>query len=103
MELEDELREYAFGSGAGGPYLMMDNKMTWDAKGPRSVSPFFIANMLPDTASGQIAIETGIRGSNMCIVTACSTGTHNIGEAAEGIRRGDFIGALAGKMKMLMG
>ena len=59
-------------------------------------SPFFIANMLPDTASGQIAIETGIRGSNMCIVTACSTGTHNIGEAAEGIRRGDYIAALAG-------
>jgi 3-oxoacyl-[acyl-carrier-protein] synthase II len=85
-----------FGSGAGGPYLLMDNKITWDTKGSRSVSPFFIANMLPDTASGQIAIETGIRGSNMCIVTACSTGTHNIGEAAEGIRRGDFIGAIAG-------
>ena len=52
--------------------------------------------MLPDTASGQIAIETGIRGPNMCIVTACSTGTHNIGEAAEGIRRGDFIAAITG-------
>lgn len=85
-----------FGSGAGGPYLMMENKITWDTKGPRSVSPFFIANMLPDTASGQLAIETGIRGSNMCIVTACSTGTHNFGEAAEGIRRGDFVAALAG-------
>jgi 3-oxoacyl-[acyl-carrier-protein] synthase II len=85
-----------FGSGAGGPYLLMDNKITWDNKGARSVSPFFIANMLPDTASGQIAIETGIRGANMCVVTACSTGTHNIGEAAEGIRRGDYIGALAG-------
>jgi 3-oxoacyl-[acyl-carrier-protein] synthase II len=85
-----------FGSGAGGPYLMMENKVTWDAKGSRSVSPFFIANMLPDTASGQLAIETGIRGSNMCIVTACSTGTHNIGEAAEGIRRGDYIAALTG-------
>jgi 3-oxoacyl-[acyl-carrier-protein] synthase II len=85
-----------FGSGAGGPYLMMENKITWDTKGARSVSPFFIANMLPDTASGQIAIETGIRGSNMCIVTACSTGTHNIGEAAEGIRRGDYVAALTG-------
>ena len=63
---------------------------------PARVSPFFIANMLPDTASGQIAIETGIRGSNMCVVTACSTGTHNIGEAAEGIRRGDYIAAIAG-------
>ena len=52
--------------------------------------------MLPDTASGQIAIETGIRGPNMCIVTACSTGTHNIGEAAELIRRGDVVAAIAG-------
>jgi 3-oxoacyl-[acyl-carrier-protein] synthase II len=85
-----------FGSGAGGPYLMMENKITWDTKGARAVSPFFIANMLPDTASGQIAIETGIRGSNMCVVTACSTGTHNIGEAAEGIRRGDYVAALTG-------
>ncbi len=85
-----------FGSGAGGPYLMMENKVTWDTKGARAVSPFFIANMLPDTASGQIAIETGIRGSNMSVVTACSTGTHNIGEAAEGIRRGDYVAAIAG-------
>ncbi len=85
-----------FGSGAGGPYLMMENKTTWDTKGARAVSPFFIANMLPDTASGQIAIETGIRGSNMSVVTACSTGTHNIGEAAEGIRRGDYLAAITG-------
>ena len=85
-----------FGSGAGGPYLMMENKVVWDTKGARTVSPFFIANMLPDTASGQIAIETGIRGSNMAVVTACSTGTHCIGEAAEGIRRGDYIAAISG-------
>jgi len=85
-----------FGCGGGGPQLIMDAKHAWDTKGPRTVSPFFIANMLPDTASGQIAIETGIRGPNMCVVTACSTGTHNIGEAAEGIRRGDFIAAITG-------
>jgi 3-oxoacyl-[acyl-carrier-protein] synthase II len=85
-----------FGCGGGGPQLMMDNADVWRTKGPRSVSPFFIANMLPDTASGQIAIETGIRGHNMCVVTACSTGTHNIGEAAEGIRRGDFVAAITG-------
>jgi 3-oxoacyl-[acyl-carrier-protein] synthase II len=85
-----------FGSGGGGPLLLMENTVNWQTKGARTVSPFFIANMLPDTASGQIAIETGIRGSNMCVVTACSTGTHNIGEAAEGIRRGDFIAALTG-------
>jgi beta-ketoacyl-acyl-carrier-protein synthase II len=85
-----------FGSGGGGPLLLMENLNKWHDSGARTVSPFFIANMLPDTASGQIAIETGIRGSNMCIVTACSTGTHNIGEAAEGIRRGDYIAALTG-------
>ena len=99
LEITDENRDeigVIFGSGGGGPQLIMDAKAAWDLKGARTVSPFFIANMLPDTASGQIAIETGIRGPNMCIVTACSTGTHNIGEAAEGIRRGDFIAAITG-------
>ncbi|HWH23613.1 MAG TPA: beta-ketoacyl-ACP synthase II [Candidatus Limnocylindria bacterium] len=99
LEVTDENRDdigVIFGSGGGGPLLLMENRINWETKGPRTVSPFFIANMLPDTASGQIAIETGIRGSNMCIVTACSTGTHNIGEAAEGIRRGDFIAAVTG-------
>jgi 3-oxoacyl-[acyl-carrier-protein] synthase II len=85
-----------FGSGVGGPGLMADAIETLETKGPKTVSPFFIANMLPDTASGQIAIETGAKGPNMCIVTACSTGTHNIGEAAEGIRRGDYTAAITG-------
>ncbi|MGZ3587092.1 MAG: beta-ketoacyl-ACP synthase II [Candidatus Limnocylindrales bacterium] len=99
LEISPELADdvgVVFGSGVGGPGLMMEALQTYQTKGPRSVSPFFIANMLPDTASGQIAIELGARGPNMCIVTACSTGTHNIGEAAEGIRRGDFIAAIAG-------
>jgi 3-oxoacyl-[acyl-carrier-protein] synthase II len=85
-----------FGSGVGGPALMQDAIQVLGEKGPKSVSPFFIANMLPDTASGQIAIELGVKGPNMCIVTACSTGTHNIGEAAEGIRRGDYVAAITG-------
>jgi len=85
-----------FGSGVGGPGLMADAIDTLEKRGPKAVSPFFIANMLPDTASGQIAIELGAKGPNMCIVTACSTGTHNIGEAAEGIRRGDYLAAVCG-------
>lgn len=85
-----------FGSGVGGPGLMADAIKTLETRGGKTVSPFFIANMLPDAASGQVAIETGARGANMAIVTACSTGTHNIGEAAEGIRRGDFTTCLAG-------
>jgi 3-oxoacyl-[acyl-carrier-protein] synthase II len=99
LEVTNENRDdigVVFGSGGGGPELIMDNKSIWETKGARAVSPFFIANMLVDTASGQIAIETGIRGPNMCVVTACSTGTHNIGEAAEGIRRGDFVAVLTG-------
>lgn len=99
LEISDANRDdigVFFGSGGGGANLLMDNADVWREKGPRSVSPFFIANMLPDTASGQIAIETGIRGPNMCIVTACSTGTHNLGEAAELIRRGDVVAAVAG-------
>ncbi len=84
-----------FGSGAGGPGLMANAIDTMKTR-PKSVSPFFIANMLPDTASGQIAIELGAKGPNMCVVTACSTGTNNIGEAAEGIRRGDYHTVITG-------
>ena len=99
LEINDANRDdigVYFGSGGGGASLLMDNADAWRERGPRAVSPFFIANMLPDTASGQVAIETGIRGPNMSIVTACSTGTHNIGEAAELIRRGDVIAMVAG-------
>ncbi len=99
LEVTDENRDdlgVIFGSGSGAPRLLMDQVEVLQKKGPRLVSPFFIANMLPDTASGQIAIETGMRGHNMCVVTACSTGTHNIGEAAEAIRRGDCIAAVCG-------
>ena len=99
FEVTDENAEEVgiyFGSGVGGPGLMADAIEALDAKGTKGVSPFFIANMLPDTASGQIAIELGAKGPNMAIVTACSTGTHNIGEAAEAIRRGDFIAGICG-------
>ena len=99
LEISDANRDdigVIFGSGAGGAKLLMDAVDGWREKGPLGVSPFFIANMLVDSPSGQIAIDTGIRGHNMAIVTACSTGTHNVGEAAEAIRRGDIIAAVAG-------
>jgi 3-oxoacyl-[acyl-carrier-protein] synthase II len=99
LEITDANRDdigVFFGSGAGGAKLLMDAVDGWRERGPLGVSPFFIANMLVDSPSGQIAIDTGIRGHNMAIVTACSTGTHNVGEAAEAIRRGDCIAVLAG-------
>ncbi len=95
---EENAEEFGvyFGSGVGGPGLMANAIEALASKGSKGVSPFFIANMLPDTASGQIAIDLGAKGPNMAIVTACSTGTHNIGEAAEAIRRGDFIAGVCG-------
>ena len=57
-------------------------------RGPDRVSPSFLPNVLVDTASGQLAISLGIKGPNYAIVSACATGSHAIGEAAELIKRG---------------
>jgi 3-oxoacyl-[acyl-carrier-protein] synthase II len=85
-----------FGSGAGGQTLMIENFTTLRERGPSRVAPTFIAHGLVDSCSGMIAIETGAIGHNMAVVTACSTGTHCVAEAAEAIRRGDCIAVIAG-------
>jgi 3-oxoacyl-[acyl-carrier-protein] synthase II len=85
-----------FGSGAGGQQLMIDNYVALRERGNRTVAPTFIANALVDSCSGMIAIETGAIGHNVCMVSACATGTHNVGEAAEAIRRGDCIAVISG-------
>jgi 3-oxoacyl-[acyl-carrier-protein] synthase II len=103
LEISDENREdigVVFGSGAGGQQLMIDNWHLLQDKGARSVEPTFIANGLVDSTSGMIAIETGAIGHNMCIVTACSTGTNSVGEAAELIRRGDVHTVITGSTEM---
>ena len=89
-----------FGSGAGGQSLMIDNYQSLRERGPRTVAPTFIANALVDSPSGMIAIETGAIGHNLCIVSACATGTHNVAEAAEAIRRGDCIAIISGSTEM---
>ena len=65
-------------------------------RGPDRVSPSFLPNVLVDTASGQLAISLGIKGVNYAIVSACATGSHAIGEAAELIKRGDADAVIAG-------
>lgn len=85
-----------FGSGAGGQALMIENYGNLHDRGPRTVAPTFIANALVDSCSGMIAIETGAIGHNLCVVSACATGTHSVGEAAEAIKRGDCIAVIAG-------
>jgi 3-oxoacyl-[acyl-carrier-protein] synthase II len=99
FELSDENRTEVgviFGSGAGGQQLMIDNYVSLRDRGARTVAPTFIANALVDSPSGMIAIETGAIGHNVCMVSACATGTHNVGEAAEAIRRGDCIAVISG-------
>src|SRR6266550_4696774 len=99
FELTDENRTEVgviFGSGAGGQQLMIDNYATLKERGPRTVAPTFIANALDDSCSRLIAIETGAIGHNMCVVSACATGTHSVGEGAEAIRRGDCIAVISG-------
>ena len=99
FDMTDENRTevgVVFGSGAGSQSLMLSNFVSMRERGPRTVAPTFIANALVDSASGMIAIETGAIGHNICVVSACSTGTHNIGEAAEAIRRGDCIAVISG-------
>src|SRR6185312_13211005 len=65
-------------------------------RGADRVSPFFIPSVLVDTASGQLAISLGIKGPNYAPVSACATGSHAVGEAAETIKRGDADIVLAG-------
>jgi 3-oxoacyl-[acyl-carrier-protein] synthase II len=77
-----------FGTGIGGIGLLLDGQKTLDERGPRRVSPFLLQHMLPDSASGQVAIEYGLRGPNMAVVSACATGGHAVGEAMEAIVRG---------------
>ena len=89
-----------FGSGAGGQSLLHENWTALRERGPRGVAPTFIANSLVDSCSGMIAIETGAIGHNVCIVSACSTGTHNVSEGAEAIRRGDCIAVISGSTEM---
>jgi 3-oxoacyl-[acyl-carrier-protein] synthase II len=103
FEITDANREdvgVVFGSGAGGQNMMIDNWKILAERGPARVSPTFIANGLVDSTSGMIAIETGAIGHNLCIVTACSTGTNSIGEGAELIRRGDAMTVIAGSTEM---
>jgi 3-oxoacyl-[acyl-carrier-protein] synthase II len=76
------------GTGIGGIGTLEAELRQLVAKGPDRVSPFLVPMMLPDTAAGQVAIQFGLRGPNMAIVTACASGNNAIGEATECVRRG---------------
>jgi len=85
-----------FGTAIGGVNGILDQEEIRLSRGPDRVSPNFLPNVLVDSASGQIAISLGIKGPNYAVVSACATGSHAIGEAAELIKRGDADAVLAG-------
>ncbi len=85
-----------YGTAIGGLGTIHKGYETLFAKGPMRVSPLTGPMMLPDMASGQIAITFGVRGPNHCVISACATGNTAIGEAAEVIRRGDADVMIAG-------
>jgi 3-oxoacyl-[acyl-carrier-protein] synthase II len=85
-----------FGSAIGGVRGLLEQAETLRERGPDRVSPNFLPNVLVDSISGQLAISLGLKGPNYAVVSACATGSHAVGEAAEMIKRGDVDAVLAG-------
>jgi 3-oxoacyl-[acyl-carrier-protein] synthase II len=86
----------SIGSGIGGLGLIEETNDTYDEGGPRKVSPFFIPGTIINMISGNLSIMFGFKGPNVSIVTACTTGTHSIGDAARMIEYGDADAMVAG-------
>ncbi|MDZ7773317.1 MAG: beta-ketoacyl-ACP synthase II [Balneolaceae bacterium] len=84
------------GTGIGGMITFYDQAISFHEHGPRGVSPFFIPMLIPDMLAGQISIKYGFKGPNFCAVSACATGSHNIGLAYDAIRHGQCDMAISG-------
>ena len=84
------------GSGIGGIGFLEEQARNLFEKGPSKMSPFTVPYMICDMAAGMVSMRFGAKGPNSCIVTACATGTHSIGDASKIIQRGDADVMLAG-------
>ena len=84
------------GTGIGGMKTFYEQSIAFHERGARGVSPFFIPMLIPDIVAGQISIRYGFRGPNFCVVSACATGSHNIGSAYDTIRYGQADMAITG-------
>ncbi|MGL5741419.1 MAG: beta-ketoacyl-ACP synthase II [Legionella sp.] len=92
----------AVGAGIGGIQTITNNQDKLIAGGPRKVSPFFIPAGIINMVAGQISIRHQLRGPNISIVTACTTGTHNIGIAGRMIAYGDADVMVCGGAEMTL-
>jgi 3-oxoacyl-[acyl-carrier-protein] synthase II len=84
------------GTGLGGLPTLEDTHKVLLEKGPSRITPFFIPKLIANMAAGQIAIQYGAKGPNTCVVTACATGGHCIGDAFRVIQYGDAEAIIAG-------
>ncbi len=84
------------GTGLGGLSTIEKHHKILMERGPQRITPFFIPMLIANEASGQVAIEYGVKGPNLCVVTACATGAHSIGEACRSIQHGDAEAIIAG-------
>ncbi len=91
---------FAIGSGIGGLPSIERNHEVLLQSGPRRLSPFFIPSALINMISGHLSIQYGMKGPNIALVSACTTGTHNIGSAARTIAYGDADVMIAGAAEM---
>jgi 3-oxoacyl-[acyl-carrier-protein] synthase II len=90
----------AIGSGIGGLPGIEKGHLAYLNGGARKISPFYVPSNIINMIAGNLSIKYGIKGPNYAIVTACSTGTHNIGDAARMIERGDVDVMIAGGAEM---
>ena len=90
----------SIGSGIGGLLGIEKNYDAYKNGGPRKISPFFAPSSITNMISGNLSIMYGLKGPNIAMVTACTTGTHSIGEAARIIAYGDADAMLAGGAEM---
>ncbi|MFM8443733.1 MAG: beta-ketoacyl-ACP synthase II [Methylococcus sp.] len=90
----------AIGAGIGGITGIEHGHNAYLKGGPRKISPFFVPSNIINMISGNLSIHLGLKGPNFAVVTACTTGTHNIGEAARLIMYGDADVMVAGGAEM---
>ena len=90
------------GSGIGGLPMIEDTHKDYLAAGPRKISPFFIPGTIINMISGNLSVIYGLKGPNLAMVSACTTGTHCIGESARIIEYGDADVMLAGGAEAAM-
>jgi 3-oxoacyl-[acyl-carrier-protein] synthase II len=103
IEVTDENAErigVAIGAGIGGLTTIEKTADLFREKGPKRISPFFVPSSIINMVSGNMSIKFGLKGPNFAIVTACTTGTHNIGDASRIIEYGDADVMIAGGTEM---